>query len=93
MVSNMCSRCLAYGVQVALQRAKKSGSFPVRAAISATLLAHEGAMLLPDGGQQDKELSYSEDRSIQGIWWRCDGVHIAFPFPFLRALVHTNEAS
>lgn len=31
----MCFRCLVYGVPIALQRAKKSGSFPVKAVISA----------------------------------------------------------
>ncbi|KAF3390273.1 hypothetical protein F1880_008981 [Penicillium rolfsii] len=59
----MCSRCPAYGVPTVLRRVKRSGSFPARVAISATLPVHEGTILLVLG-QTGRHCALSRQRSI-----------------------------
>lgn len=86
MASKMCSRCLAYGVQTALRRVKKSGSFPARVAISATLPAREETIFLSSWHtRRHKEISHGRARSFGGFGgvsaasvWRFDALFSDF---------------
>jgi hypothetical protein len=92
MISNMCTRCLEYGVQIAQQRARKFGSFPAKAAMSATLPAHEVTLLLSCAISNSRSFNTAKTASLSNlaVW---HGVHTAFQVSFLRPLMHANEAS
>jgi hypothetical protein len=90
----MCSRCLAYGVQIALRRVKKSGSFLARAAIFATLLAREGIVLFPfwHAGRQGAlpRQSLFSSRRLVALAQRPYGVSVLF---FRSSLVYERSFS
>ena len=89
----MCFRCLVYGVPLALQRAKKSGSFPVKAVISAIPPVREErdfvkCLLLFHGDNRCKSTSVANIAFCKVFSGVGNGVQTAFYVSFEEFCTH-----